>query len=203
MSASETFEALSKTKDYRIVANSTTSGFYLNLNHKAAPTDDIHTRRAAYLPAPEFNLEKAKAEFKQPKYASGGKMPLVHSYMQSLQFEEEIGLLLKAALDEVGLNVELQPEPWNRIAELASKPETMPTMTQIFNGPTIPSPNSMFFAQYHSKGAGIWSSVSWARTTEFDALMTRRAGRRTSPIRTRSTRSCRRSSSPTSPTSTC
>ncbi|WP_428664084.1 ABC transporter substrate-binding protein [Reyranella sp.] len=202
--ATETFEALSKIKDYRIVRNSTASGFYLKLNHKAAPTDDIHIRRAiafatdyktirdvlypgielrgplppafgdafaSDLPAPEFNLEKAKAELKQSKYASGGKVPLVHSYVQSLQFEEEIGLLLKAALDQVGFDVKLQPEPWNRITELASKPETTPAMTQIFNGPTYPSPDSMFYVQYHSKGAGTWSSMSWAQQPEFDTLI--------------------------------
>jgi len=202
--ASETFAALSKLKDYRIVGNPTASGFYLKLNHKAAPTDDIHVRRAiayavdyktirdtlypgselrgplppvfgdAYasdLAAPEFNLEKAKAELKQSKYAAAGKVPLVHSYVVSLQFEEEIGLLLKAALDQVGFDVKLQPEPWNRITELASKPETTPAMTQIFNGPTYPSPDSMFYVQYHSKGAGTWSSMSWAQSPETDALI--------------------------------
>jgi peptide/nickel transport system substrate-binding protein len=202
--ASETFEALSKLKDYRVISNSTASGFYLKINHQGAPTDDIHVRRAiayavdyktirevlypgtelrgplppafgdAYaddLPAPEFNLEKAKAEFKQSKYAAAGKVPLVHSYVQSVQFEEEIGLLLKAALDQVGFDVKLQPEPWNRITELASKPETTPATTQVFNGPTYPSPDSMFYVQYHSKGAGTWSSMSWAQRPEFDALI--------------------------------
>ncbi len=112
-------------KDYRIVGNPTATGFYLKLNHKAAPTDDIHVRKAiayavdyktvrdvlypgielrgplpsalgdAYasdLPAPEFNLEKAKAELKQSKYAAGGKIPLVHTYIKTLQFEEELAL---------------------------------------------------------------------------------------------------------------
>jgi peptide/nickel transport system substrate-binding protein len=202
--AKETFDALAKIKDYRIVGNPTASGFYLKLNHKVAPTDDIHIRRAiayavdyktirdqlypgtelrgplppvfgdAYasdLPAPEFNLEKAKAELKQSKYAAAGKLPLVHSYVVSLQFEEEIGLLVKAALDQIGFDVKLQPEPWNRITELASKPETTPAMTQIFNGPTYPSPDSMFYVQYHSKGAGTWSSMSWAQNPEFDRLI--------------------------------
>ena len=180
-------------KDYRIVANPTATGFYLKLNHKIAPTDDIHVRKAiayavdyktvrevlypgvelrgplppalgdAYasdLPAPEFNLEKAKAELKLSKYAaSGAKITLTHSYVATLQFEEEIGLMLKAALDQIGFDVKIQPEPWNRITELANKPETTPAMTQIFNGLTYPSPDSAFYVQYHSKGAGTWSSA--------------------------------------------
>jgi peptide/nickel transport system substrate-binding protein len=217
--ASETFDALAKLKDYRIVKNPTASGFYLKLNHKAAPTDDIHVRRAialavdyktirdvlypgaelrgplppvfgeayaADLPAPEYNLEKAKAELKQSKYAAAGKVPLVHSYVVSVQFEEEIGLLLKSALDQVGFDVKLQPEPWNRITELASKPETTPATTQIFNGPTYPSPDSIFYVQYHSKGAGTWSSMGWVQSPEIDGLIDQ-ARRETDPSKQNAT----------------
>jgi peptide/nickel transport system substrate-binding protein len=202
--ANETYDALAKLPDYRIIKNPTASGFYVKLNHKVAPTDDIHVRRAiAYavdyktvrdvlypgaelrgplpsvfgdafdgdLPAPEYNLEKAKAELKLSKYAAAGKVPLVHSYVAGLQFEEELGLLLKSALDQVGFDVKLQPEPWNRITELASKPETTPATAQIFNGPTYPSPDSMFYVQYHSKAAGTWSSMEWLQNPEIDALI--------------------------------
>jgi peptide/nickel transport system substrate-binding protein len=202
--ASETLDAISKMKDYRIATNSTATGFYLKLNHKAPPTDDIHVRKAiayaidyktirevlfpgtemrgplppalgdAYasdLPAPEFDLEKAKAELKLSKYANAGKIPLTHSYVASLQFEEEIGLMLKASLDSIGFDVKIQPEPWNRITELASKPETTPSVTQIFNSLTYPSPDSSFYVQYHSKGAGTYASMDWLQSPEFDALI--------------------------------
>jgi peptide/nickel transport system substrate-binding protein len=202
--ANETFEALSKMPNYRIVKNPTAGGFYLKLNHMTAPTDDVHVRRAiAYgldyktvrdvlypgteltgplppvfgdalatdLAAPEYNLEKAKAELKQSKYAAQGKVPLVHAYVQSTQFEEEIGLMLKAALDQVGFDVQLRPEPWNRITELATKPGTTPATTQIFNSANYPSPDSVFYVQYHSKGAGTYSSMSWIQNPEIDGLI--------------------------------
>jgi peptide/nickel transport system substrate-binding protein len=202
--ANETFDALAKMPNYRIVKNSTAAGFYFKLNHKVAPTDDVHVRRAiAYavdyktirdvlypgtelrgpmppvfgdalatdLPAPEFNLEKAKAELQQSKYAGKGKVPLVQAYVQTAQFEEEIGLALKAALDQVGFDVKLQPEPWNRVTELASKADTTPAMSQIFNTPNYPSPDSVFYVQYHSKGAGTYSSMSWLQSPEIDGLI--------------------------------
>ena len=202
--ANETFDALAKMPNYRIVKNPTAAGFYFKLNHKVAPTDDVHVRRAiAYavdyktirdvlypgtelrgpmppvfgdalatdLPAPEFNLEKAKAELQQSKYAGKGKVPLVQAYVQTAQFEEEIGLALKAALDQVGFDVKLQPEPWNRITELASKADTTPAMSQIFNSPNYPSPDSVFYVQYHSKGAGTYSSMSWLQSPEIDGLI--------------------------------
>jgi len=202
--ANETFDALAKMPNYRIVKNPTAAGFYFKLNHKVAPTDDVHVRRAiAYavdyktirdvlypgtelrgpmppvfgdalatdLPAPEFNLEKAKAELQQSKYAGKGKVPLVQAYVQTAQFEEEIGLALKAALDQVGFDVKLQPEPWNRVTELASKADTTPAMSQIFNSPNYPSPDSVFYVQYHSKGAGTYSSMSWLQSPEIDGLI--------------------------------
>jgi len=208
--ANETFEALSKMPNYRVVKNPTGGGFYIKLNHMTAPTDDIHVRRAiAYgldyktvrevlypgteltgplppvfadalatdLPTPEYNLEKAKAELKQSKYAAGGKkVPLVHAYVQSTQFEEELGLMLKAALDQVGFDVQLHPEPWNRMVELATKAETSPASAQIFNSATYPSPDSIFYVQYHSKGAGTYSSMDWIQNPEIDALIEKARG---------------------------
>lgn len=202
--ANETYDAIAKLPNYRVISDTTGTGFYIKLNHKAAPTDDEHVRKAiadavdyatireqlypgaelrgplpaafkgAYddsLPAPVFDLEKAKAELAQSRYAGTGKIPLVHSYVSGTQFEEDIALLLKSTLDEVGFDVTLQPEPWNRITELASKPETTPATTQIFNGPTYASPDSMFYVQYHSKAAGTWSSMSWLQDPEVDALI--------------------------------
>ncbi len=202
--ANETFDAIAKMKDYRIITNPTASGYYIKLNHKVAPTDDIHVRKAiayamdyatvreqlypgvpvngplasvfgdaypADLPVPAQDLQKAADELKQSKYAGHGKIPLVHAYVASTKFEEEVGLLLKSVLDPLGFDVTLQPEPWNRITELASKPETTPASAQIFNGPTYPSPDSVFYIQYHSKASGTWSSMSWLQNPDVDRLI--------------------------------
>ncbi|MHC5656249.1 ABC transporter substrate-binding protein [Stappia sp. ICDLI1TA098] len=123
------------------------------------------------LPAPEFNLEKAAEELKKSKYADGGPVKLSHVYVAKTAFEEEIGLLFKATLDSIGFDVDLRPEPWNRITELASSPETTPNVTQVFYGPTYPSPDSVFFVQYHSKAKGTWSSMSWVDDPQIDALI--------------------------------
>ena len=123
------------------------------------------------LAPPEFNLEKAAQEIKKSKYAGSGPIKLTHSYVANTAFEEEIALLFKASLETIGFEVELQPEPWNRITELASSPETTPNVTQVFFTPTYPSPDSVFFVQYHSKAAGTWSSMSWVEDPEIDALI--------------------------------
>ncbi|TKT69702.1 ABC transporter substrate-binding protein [Aquamicrobium sp. LC103] len=202
--SNETYAAIEALDNYKVIKAQTATGFYLKLNNKLAPTDDVHIRRAiAYamdyatirdviypggemksalaplfadafldtLPEPEFNLEKAAEEVAKSKYAGQEPIKISHSYVANTAFEEEIGLLFKATLESIGFSVDLQPEPWNRITELATKPETTPNTTQVFYGPTYPSPDSVFFVQYHSKAAGTWSSMSWAADPQIDGLI--------------------------------
>jgi peptide/nickel transport system substrate-binding protein len=201
---SATFDAIGALPNYKILQHATSTGFYIKLNSKLAPTDDIHIRRAialamdydtirnvifpgaplngplastfksAYLDslaAPVFDLEKAKAEVALSKYAGQEPIKISHAYVAGLGFEDEIGLMFKSNLEQIGFEVALQPEPWNRITELAAKPETTPNTTQVFNGATYPSPDSIFYVQYHSKAKGTWSSMEWLEDSEIDALI--------------------------------
>ena len=197
----ETYKALAEMGRFTVVAQDTATAFYLKLNTKVAPTDDIHIRRAlamatdyqtirevilpggelttplpsafaefhaADVPAPKYDLEAAKAEIAQSKYA-GQEIPITLSYVAGTKFEEEISLLMQSNLEQLGFKVTQQPEPWNRVTELATKVETTPAVNQIFFGPTYPSPDSMFFTQYHSKAAGTWASAEWLGNPEIDA----------------------------------
>jgi peptide/nickel transport system substrate-binding protein len=120
---------------------------------------------------PVFDLEAAAEELKKSKYYGDGPIDIVHTYVAGLAFEEEIALLFKASLDSIGFNVIIQPEPWNRITELAATVETTPATAQIFYGPTYPSPDSVFYVQYHSDSAGTWASMEWLMNEEVDALI--------------------------------
>ncbi|RWX76964.1 ABC transporter substrate-binding protein [Neorhizobium lilium] len=117
-----------------------------------------------------FDLEKAKAELAKSKYA-GQKITLVNSYVASLAFEAEVALMLQANLEQIGITLDIKPEPWNRIVELSAKPETTPASTQVNVSPSYPSPDSMFYNQYHSKAAGTWWSMEWLQNPEVDALI--------------------------------
>lgn len=202
--ATETYEALSQMERFKIVEAPTASGFYLKMNTKIPPTDDVHIRRAIAcamdyelirevivpgeplagplpssfsqahldtLEPPTYDLDCARKEIAQSKYAGSGPIPITHSYVAGTAFEEELALLFKSTLDAIGFDVTLQPEPWNRITELASSVETTPNVTQVFFSPTYPSPDSMFFTQYHSDAAGTWASMEWLLNEDVDALI--------------------------------
>jgi peptide/nickel transport system substrate-binding protein len=125
----------------------------------------------AELEPPTFDLDCARAEIAQSRYAGQGPIPITHAYVAGLQFEEEIALLFQATMEPLGFDVTLQPEPWNRITEMASDVSTTPNMTQVFYGPTYPSPDSMFYVQYHSASAGTWASMEWLQNEDIDALI--------------------------------
>ena len=199
----DTYKALEAMDRFKVVAEDTAVAFYLKLNTKVAPTDDVHIRRAIALatdydtirevilpggelttplpktfadfhnndiPAPKYDLESAKAEIAQSKYA-GGEIPITLGYVAGTKFEEEISLLMQANLEQLGFKVTQQADPWNRITEIAGKVETTPAVNQIFFGPTYPSPDSMFFTQYHSKSAGTWASMEWVQDPEIDKMI--------------------------------
>ncbi len=117
-----------------------------------------------------FDLEKAKEELAKSKYA-GQEITLVNSYVASLAFEAEVALLMQANLEQIGIKLDIKPEPWNRIVELSSKLETTPASTQVNISPTYPSPDAMFYNQYHSKASGTWMSMEWLQDPEIDALI--------------------------------
>ena len=78
---------------------------------------------------------------------------------------------MQSNLEQLGFVVTQAADPWNRITEIAGKVETTPAVNQIFFGPTYPSPDSMFFTQYHSKSAGTWASMEWVNDPEVDAMI--------------------------------
>lgn len=117
-----------------------------------------------------FDLEKAKEELAKSKYA-GQEIKLVNSYVASLAFEAEVALMMQANLEQIGITLDIKPEPWNRIVELSSKPETTPASTQVNMSPTYPSPDAMFYNQFHSKASGTWMSMEWLQNAEVDGLI--------------------------------
>ncbi|WP_417309933.1 ABC transporter substrate-binding protein, partial [Devosia sp.] len=127
------------------------------------------------VPAPAYDLECAKEEVAKSKYA-GQPIPITLGYVAGTQFEEEISLLMQSNLEPLGFVVTQQADPWNRVTEIASDVSTTPNVNQVFFGPTYPSPDSMFFTQYHSDAAGTWASMEWVEDPDVDALIDKARG---------------------------
>ncbi|MGQ9625683.1 MAG: ABC transporter substrate-binding protein [Anaerolineae bacterium] len=106
------------------------------------------------------NMEKAKEELGKSGI-NPADYKLNYVYVSGLESEEKIGLLLQSNLKELGFEMEMQPEPWARMVELASKPDTSPHFMAIFHTAKYPSPDGHTYLMFHPNAWGTYMSVSW------------------------------------------
>jgi peptide/nickel transport system substrate-binding protein len=128
------------------------------------------------LPLPKQDLTAAKAELAKSKYAHQSSIPLTLTYVSNTPFETQLGLLFNSIMENLGFKVSIQPNPWNRITDLATNVNTTPNVSEVFYGVIYPSPDSMFFVQYDSKSHGTWASMEWLTDPEVDALIAKSRG---------------------------
>ncbi|MDR5694145.1 MAG: ABC transporter substrate-binding protein [Armatimonadota bacterium] len=89
------------------------------------------------------------------------RLSIEYAYVVTLPLERQIGLLLKANLEEIGFKVEIRGEPWARIVELATKPETTPHITAIFDTLKYPHVDSHTYGMYHPSCWGTFRCMSF------------------------------------------
>jgi len=115
------------------------------------------------------DMEKAKEHL-----AASGVDPsqykLNYVYVTGLESEEKIGLLLQSNLRELGFEVEMQPEPWARMVELAAKPDTSPHFMAIFHTAKYPSPDGHTYLMFHPNAWGTYMSCSYYENPEVSSL---------------------------------
>lgn len=57
------------------------------------------------------------------------------------------------------------------MTELATSVEGTPHINQVFYGPVYPSPDTVFYNQYHSEAASTWMSMEHLEDENVDALI--------------------------------
>jgi peptide/nickel transport system substrate-binding protein len=116
-----------------------------------------------------YDVEKAKEHL-----AASGVDPsqykLNYVYVAGLESEEKTGLLLQSNLKELGFEMEMQPEPWARMVELASKAETSPSFMAIFHTAKYPSPDGHTYLMFHPNAWGTYMSCSYYENPEVSEL---------------------------------
>jgi peptide/nickel transport system substrate-binding protein len=117
-----------------------------------------------------FDMEKAKEHL-----AASGIDPAEHKltyvYVTGLESEERIGLLLQANMKELGFELEMQPEPWARMVELASAADLAPHFMAIFHTAKYPSPDGHTYLMFHPDAWGTYMSASFYENPEVSDLL--------------------------------
>ncbi len=196
------FEELKKSPGVVVKEDPNVQLFYLTLNAKRPPLDNVDVRRAIswafdyetatkqiFLGAaqavgpvpllmpghndktPMYKRDVAKAKELAAKAGIKAGTKLSYVYVQGLESERKIGLLLQSNLKEIGFDVEIQELPWARIVEIAAKPETAAHMIAIFHTAKYPSPDSHTFLMFHPDAWGTYMSASFYKNDQATKFM--------------------------------
>ena len=122
--------------------------------------------------APNYQQDmlKAKDELGQCKYKSVDK-PIEVSWIAEVPLEERFALLLQSNLQTLGFKAEVKRIPWALFSDQATKAETTPHISQLFNDAVTPDPDTLLYNMYHSTSNHTWQSTEYLNDPEVDRLL--------------------------------
>ncbi len=106
------------------------------------------------------NVARAKQLLAESGVRTEG-VTLEYLWIPAIPMERLIGLLLKNNLEEIGIKLELIAEPWSRVVERATKVETTPHLTAIFDTLKYPHVDSHTYGMYHPSCWGTFRCMSF------------------------------------------
>ena len=108
---------------------------------------------------PRQDLEKARAYLAKSKYPDGG-IELEYVYVQGLEEERKMGLVLIDNLKPLGISVKMVPLTWPNMTARGAKVESSPDLMAIFATPVATDPDAVAF-QYHKESWGKYYGTSY------------------------------------------
>lgn len=159
-------EAISYGFDYETARNEIAPGS-MQAQGPLATSFGVHNED---IKQPTYDPKHARQALSDAGY-SEGELQIVNTYVQSNNMEEKMALLFQQNMDEIGIDVELQPQTWGTMTELATSVEDTPHTNHVFYGPVYPSPDTVFYNQYHSKAAETWMSMSHVEDDQVDSMI--------------------------------
>jgi peptide/nickel transport system substrate-binding protein len=125
------------------------------------------------IPYYTYDVDKAKAELAQCKYANElDQYPIIVQWVSEVPDEEKYALLFQANMTDLGFTVEVQKVPWLSLVENTSKLETSPSIATIYVSADLPEAGLMYQQRYASSTAGTWQQVEWLQDPALDAKIT-------------------------------
>lgn len=132
-----------------------------------APTWPVHNEDVLQ---PEYDPDKAKRILEDAGY-SEGDITVTQAYVAPYGFQKRIALLMQKNMEEIGIEVKVQPQTWGTVTEKAASIESTPHMTTVFYVPIYPSPDSIFYNQFHSGAANSWMNLRNLNNSTVDSMI--------------------------------
>jgi peptide/nickel transport system substrate-binding protein len=160
-------KAMSHAFDYETVLNGIMAG---ESEHLEGPlpsamwghNDDIETY--------ETDLDKAK-EFIDKSQYSADELDFTYTYVTGLTIRENIGLMLQSNLNELGVNMQIEKQPWSKIVSRHTNKSESPQMIATTLSFSYVDPDVFLYPAWHSSQHGSWQSGSWYQNDRVDQLL--------------------------------
>ena len=117
---------------------------------------------------PRLDLAKAKEYLAKSRYPDGVELEYV--YVQGLEEERLMGLVLIDNLREINITVNMVPLTWANMVARGSKVETSPDMMAIFATPVSTDPDAVAI-QYHPSSHGRYYGTHYYDNPEVTKLI--------------------------------
>lgn len=118
---------------------------------------------------PRKDLAKAKEYLAKSKFPDGG-IELEYVYVQGLEEERLMGLILIDSLQALNITVNMVPLTWANMVARGSKVETSPDMIAIFATPVSIDPDAVAI-QYHPSAQGAYYGVHYLDDPELTKMI--------------------------------
>ena len=120
---------------------------------------------------PRQDLAKAKEFLAKSAHPNGG-VELEYVYVQSLEEERKMGLVLIDNLGKLNIKVKLVPLTWPNMVARAAKVESSPDMMAVFATPVSTDPDAVAY-QYHKSSWGKYYGSSFYQNADVWGLIER------------------------------
>jgi peptide/nickel transport system substrate-binding protein len=123
------------------------------------------------LPMYAQDLGKAKDYLAKCKYKTPDDRKLDITWITEVPAEEKLALLMKANFDALGFQTKINGTPWTLYTQQVSKPDSTPSISEVYIDAPTPDPDSILYNMYSSKSPPTWESASHLSDAEVDKLL--------------------------------
>ena len=136
---------------------------------QTSPFSDAIRGKVTVPNMPRRDLAKAKEYLAKSRWPNGG-IELEYVYVQGLEEERLMGLVLIDNLKDLDITVKMVPLTWANMVARGSKVETSPDMMAIFATPVSTDPDAVAI-QYHPSSHGRYYGVHFYDNPEVTKLI--------------------------------
>lgn len=132
-----------------------------------APVFEAHSEDAVQ---PTYDPDRARQILADAGYEEGD-VEIVFTHVRDVARQEQNALLFQESMQEIGIEVEINPQTWGRMTELATDPQQTGHVNHVFYGPVYPAVDAYLFNMYHSGAAASWMSMEHLEDDQVDSLI--------------------------------